>query len=127
MNRGIGWLIFSAACFVALLFLMSAYCARAAEGHTHEGAVGKFYQSWMMPDNRGVSCCHDQDCAPAASRLVNGKWEAERDGEWVQIPDQKVETERDSPDGRSHLCGKRYSAFGNGGVAVFCFVPGAGI
>jgi hypothetical protein len=111
------------ALFVGGLIAISG-CAHAQErpGHTHEGAVGKFYQSWMMPDSPRTSCCHDQDCSPIASRLVNGEWEAEVDGEWIRIPSHKIEQDRDSPDGRSHLCGRKFWS----GFAVFCFIRGGG-
>ena len=116
------WLI---AIVVAMIMLFSASLYPLfGQGHTHEGAVGKFYQEWMQPDNRSVSCCHDKDCAPAQSRLVNGRWQARNsdDEEWLDIPTRKIETERDSPDGRSHLC-KLQS---HHGTFVYCFLPAAG-
>jgi hypothetical protein len=93
-------------------------------GHTHAGAVGKFYQNWMRPDNRNISCCHDKDCAPAQSKMINGKWQARNsDSEpWVEVPESRVERERDSPDGRSHLC----KAGTIGSVLVYCFLPANG-
>ena len=59
----------------------------------------------MMPDNRNMSCCNDKDCEPSASKYENGSWYASRDGEWIKVPNHKIETERDSPDGQSHYCG----------------------
>lgn len=81
----------------------------------------KFYSTWDRPDQPGVSCCNLMDCAPAEARVVNGKWQARKTGEanWTPIPDAKIETRRDSPDGRNHLCAM------NG--LVFCFVAGSGI
>lgn len=78
----------------------------------------------MQPDNRAISCCHDQDCAPAQSRLVNGRWQARNsdDEDWVDVPPQKIETERDSPDGQSHLCKQKFLA----GTYVYCFLPASG-
>lgn len=86
----------------------------------------KFYNSWMMPDNRAVSCCHDQDCRPAEARMVNGQWMARQegdDGDFTPIPPNKIETERDTPDGRNHLCGRRN---GPHDFTTFCFIAGAG-
>lgn len=85
----------------------------------------KFYHSWQRPDNRNVSCCNLQDCAPAEAKMIAGKWWAKReaDGKWVLVPDDRVENERTSPDGRSHLC-VQPPHIGDG---VFCFVAGAGI
>lgn len=108
---------------VILLVLLVSPSRGQSNGHTHEGAVGRFYQSWMQPDHPNVSCCSNQDCGPAASRLVNGHWQAqEPEGSWVNIPDEKIEINRDSPDGRSHMCGRKlYSGFN-----VFCFARGGG-
>lgn len=118
-----GWLILIIAGLVALMFVLVAHFAHAQDGHTHEGALGKYYSTWMMPDNPAVSCCSNQDCSPAASKFENGKWYAERDGIWHAIPENKIERERDSPDGRSHLCGRiGYS----GQFTPFCFVRGNG-
>lgn len=89
-----------------------------------------FYKDWMMPSNRAVSCCHDEDCEPAESKFENGHWLArkvsEPDKEFTPVPPERVEQERDSPDGRSHLCGRRYGFSGNTDLTVFCFAPGAG-
>jgi hypothetical protein len=95
--------------------------AELHRGHTHAGAVGKFYQDWMRPDNRNISCCHDKDCAPAQSKLVNGKWQARNSDseDWVDIPVNRIETDRDSPDGQSHLC----KSGTKGGINVYCFLP----
>lgn len=108
--------------YLLVLVFLYAGNARTEDGHTHEGAVGRFYESWMMPDNRSVSCCHKMDCDAAASRFVGNRWEAQRpDGIWVVVPPGKIEQNRDSPDGRSHLCGREgYS----GEYSVFCFVAG---
>lgn len=97
----------------------------AAPGHEHHSAAGKFYQTWMQPDHPWVSCCHDEDCAAAAAKFEDGHWLARWTDadEWVQIPDEKVERLRDTPDGRAHMCGRR-SGFGN--FNVYCFVTGGG-
>jgi hypothetical protein len=73
----------------------------------------------------GHSCCHDQECKPAASKFELGHWWAKQEdgNEWVPIPDGKIEQERDSPDGRSHLCMRRIKL---GQYSVYCFVRGAG-
>lgn len=89
----------------------------------------RFYNSWNMPDNRTVSCCHDMDCQPAqAYQDKQGNWWARQEGDadkpYTLIPPQKIETERDNPDGRNHLCGRRY--FFSGDFTVFCFIAGGG-
>jgi hypothetical protein len=101
-----------------------AFAQHAGHPPEHMALHEKFYKTWMMPDNRAVSCCHDQDCAPAQSKLVNGTWYARHsdDEEWAEVPTRKIETERDSPDGRSHLCKQSYLA----GTYVYCFLPANG-
>jgi hypothetical protein len=46
----------------------------------------------MMPDAPHVSCCHNEDCSPAESKVENGNWYARKsdDDEWIQIPASKV-------------------------------------
>src|SRR5712671_1370444 len=86
----------------------------------------RFYNTWMMPDNRTMSCCHSKDCSPAETYWLNGHWMArkveESDKNFVPIPDAKVEQDRDNPDGRSHLCGNR--SFPSGNFTVYCFIAG---
>jgi hypothetical protein len=114
--------VLSLACVLAW---SSAFAAHPPE---HMELHKKFYSTWMMPDNRNVSCCDDRDCYPTEARLVNGQWEAKRreDGFWMKIPAQKVETERDNPDGRSHVCALQPSQWFPNDVTVYCFIPGGG-
>jgi hypothetical protein len=108
---------------IILGLLAAMFIGGVRAQHSHEGTVGKFYETWMMPDAPKTSCCHGEDCAPAASRFVGGKWQAQDpSGVWVEIPAYKIEQNRDSPDGRSHLCGRKVWS----GFAVFCFVRGGG-
>lgn len=97
-----------------------------AQEHSHEGTVGMFYERWMMPGPRTVSCCNKQDCAAVERvRRFNGElqFQRKRDGQWLTIPPDKLESNfddaYDSPDGFSHMC----SNFDN----VYCAVLGSGI
>ena len=107
--------------FALVVLVANSAFAQENRGHTHVGAVGQFYQSWMRPDNRAISCCHDKDCAPAQSKLVNGSWYARNsdDEDWVEVPFSRIERDRDSPDGQSHLCKSGVK----GGINVYCFLP----
>jgi hypothetical protein len=121
---GIAWMV------VVVLWLIATAPAYAQEHrHKPEDADNhhKFYKSWMMPDNRAISCCHDEDCTRAEVQFKDGSWYARQVGDqnpFTKIPSHKVEQERDSPDGSSHLCGRRY--FFSGEFTVFCFLPAAG-
>ncbi len=121
---------------MVLLLIWSAIPAMAQHaGHPPQDMEihRKFYSTWQMPDNRAVSCCHDEDCFPAQAKFVNGTWFARKeDGDdWIEIPKNKVDIglpdSRDPPDGRAHLCGRKYTFMGSsGGFTVFCFTAGAG-
>lgn len=118
-----GWIVLAIGALLALNAcahpVFAADAPHAAHGADH------FYATWMQPDAPWVSCCHNDDCAPAQARLVDGHWEARWTDadEWVRIPDEKVERARDMPDGQAHLCGRRSRL---GEFMVFCFGTGAG-
>jgi hypothetical protein len=126
------WTIIILVVVLAVASVWLAAKAFAQEPHKHRPQDlelhHKFYKTWMMPSNRAVSCCHDEDCRPAeARRLPNGQWEARQEGDvgsFSPVPADKVEYDRDTPDGRNHLCGRRLG-IGND-FYVYCFIAGAG-
>ena len=85
----------------------------------------KFYSTWHMPDQPGVSCCNNADCYPTEIQYVNGNIFAKRreDGKFIPIPPEKVERNRDNPDGRNHLCAPPPIGFGSSDT-VYCFALG---
>jgi hypothetical protein len=85
----------------------------------------KFYSTWHMPDNPSVSCCNEADCYPTEIKYVDGELYAKRreDGKYIPIPSQKVERNRDNPDGRNHLCAPPPSVF-HPSDTVYCFALG---
>jgi len=130
------WKVLVLVAFVLVMLTIGLTKALAQHvGHPpeHMALHEQFYQKWHMPDNRAVSCCHDEDCKPAESYKKDGKWYARQvgdTGEFTPIPPNKVDDglpdSPDNPDGRSHLCGRRYGVDA-GGFIVFCFQPGSGI
>jgi hypothetical protein len=66
----------------------------------------KFYSTWHKPDNPTLSSCNNSDCYSTEIQYVDGKLYARRreDGKYILIPSQKIERNRDNPDGRNHLC-----------------------
>jgi hypothetical protein len=109
-----------------VLFLLLLYPQTHAEEHKHgneviSGATGKFYESWRRPDNPNISCCSYLDCYSTRARMRNGKLQAlhRESGEFIDIPPEKVEQNRDSPDGLNHICA-------GPGKNVFCFLAGGG-
>lgn len=108
---------------VSSVLYVAAMAARGQEmhQHSHDGAAGRFYADWMMPDQPSTSCCNQQDCYPTEAQYRNGQWFAmqRETGQWVAVPPGKVETNRDNPDGRNHVC---MSSAGT----VYCFIAGGG-
>lgn len=121
--------IFLLAAAIVIFLIAGMIRALAQHPPEHMALHDKFYKTWMMPDHPSISCCHDEDCKPAEAHMRNGQWYARQEGDsgdFTPIPPQKVEQNRDTPDGRNHLCGRRYSFNGNNQFSVFCFVAGQG-
>jgi len=85
----------------------------------------QFYSTWHMPDNPAVSCCNNADCYPTDIKYVEGRLYAKRreDGKFIFVPPQKVERNRDNPDGRNHLCAPPPSTYSSADT-VYCFALG---
>lgn len=123
---------------ILLMLIWSAIPARAEEHNGHrpqdQALHEQFYSHWMMPKNRNISCCHNEDCKPSEARKIGDDWYARQEGdtgEFTKVPKDTVDIglpdSPDSPDGRSHMCGRRYSGgWASGGFTVFCFIAGAG-
>jgi len=88
----------------------------------------KFYSTWFMPDQPSKSCCNTADCYPTQVKYHDGQWWALRreDRKYIPIPWQKVEINRNNPDGRNHLCAPPPSSH-YAPDTVFCFALGGGI
>jgi hypothetical protein len=86
----------------------------------------KFYSTWYMPDNPTKSCCNKADCYPTEVKHVGTTLLARRreDGAWIVVPPQKIEHNRDNPDGRNHVCMPPPTSSQAG--TVFCFSLGSG-
>jgi hypothetical protein len=109
--------------------LLGAVRASAQRQHPpqDEPIHEQFYSTWMRPDHPDLSCCGQYDCYPTEARNEDGVWFAKRreDGEWIRVPPEKIEHNRDSPDGRSHLCAPGPERVYL--VDVFCFIAGNGM
>jgi hypothetical protein len=104
--------------------------SRAQHSHPPQdaGIHDRFYSTWMRPDMPTVSCCSKQDCYPVEARFSNGQWHAKRreDGKWLLVPASKIERNRDSPDGRNHLCAPPPNNYEDVPGGVYCFAIGGG-
>jgi hypothetical protein len=117
---------------VAALLLAFPLRKALAQEHRHppqdEPLHERFYSTWYMPDNPSRSCCNKADCYPTEVKFQHGQWYALRreDRKYIPVPWQKVELNRDNPDGRNHLCAPPPTA-SYPRDTVFCFALGSGI
>lgn len=93
-----------------LAALLLAGAATSAPAHVNDR--GMDYGAYK--DGRGVSCCNNADCRPAADyaeTVVNGQRLVRLliDGSWISVSRYFVVAE-DASDGRAHWCGKTLSA-----------------
>lgn len=112
------------------LFLILTIETRAQNHEGHHGhdhaKLHPWYRTLMRPDVPGSSCCNEQDCRPTTAKLVDGKWIAKVDGEWITIPESKINRE-ESVDTQAHVCAPLNKTHYPPGF-VFCFVkPGFGL
>jgi hypothetical protein len=115
----LGWLLGVATGILAVVTPAKSQHHHPAE--TITGATAEFYETWKRPDMPSVSCCNQMDCYATPARFRNGRIEAlhRESSTWIEVPPQKVEMNRNSPDGRNHLCASPQKY-------VFCFVAGGG-
>jgi hypothetical protein len=127
MSQRVADLIGVALIAAGLLYLATINFAHGQHHHPKEDEEihKRFYNTWMMPDHPTMSCCHDRDCYPTEARRIGNRWEAKRreDGRWLVVPSEKVEQNRDNPDGRNHLCAPPPDQAND---RVYCFIPGGG-
>jgi len=128
---------------VAIVLLAGFICLLAIPAPAQEAFIGddghaerhhppqdqalheKFYSTWRMPDNPAVSCCNNADCYPTDIKYIDGRLYAKRreDGKFIFVPPQKVERNRDNPDGRNHLCAPPPNVYSPTDT-VYCFALG---
>jgi hypothetical protein len=121
------WRIAALTGAVGLMFSVSIATAQHRHPPEDEPLHEKFYSTWYMPDDPSKSCCNKADCYPTEARFLGANIYARRreDGKYILIPPQKVEHNRDNPDGRSHLCAPPPNS-GYQSDTVFCFTLGGG-
>lgn len=76
------------------------------------------YKEYTQPGN-GYSCCSGKeqsqhgDCEPVLARFAYKTWWAFVEGEWIEVPQEKVLPVM-SFDGKAHFCGTKTN--------VLCFI-----
>ena len=85
----------------------------------------KFYSTWRMPDHPSIGCCNNADCYLTEIKFIDGSIYAKRreGGKYIFVPPEKVEKNKDNPDGRNHLCAPPPNVF-HAADTVFCFALG---
>jgi hypothetical protein len=59
------------------------------------------------------------DCRPTQSRKISGYYEVKVDGEWVPVPENKI-NHVDAPDGGAHVCAPRQEGRNKG--VLYCVI-----
>ena len=94
--------------------------AAAQEGHYgvgHEKWHQDFYSK--LKRNDGGLCCNLMDCRPTQSRMVGDHYEVKVDGEWMAVPNDKINNVV-APDGGAHVCAPRQVGHNKG--VLFCVI-----
>ena len=101
-----------------LVLYVSAAAQEGNYGVGHERWHQGFYSRLKRNDGRG-SCCSLMDCRPTQSRAVNGHYEVKVEGEWVAVPEDKI-NKVIAPDGGAHVCAPRQVGANKG--VLYCVV-----
>jgi hypothetical protein len=119
------WAYLATAAILAVLMLDFATSSRVrAQDNGHHFHHADHYSKWRQPGTN-TSCCNGKetkdghttgDCYPTTAEVRAGSWWAKTDdGQWVNIPDNRILRERNPDAERAHLC----FSYGR----VLCFVP----
>ncbi len=111
--------------FVFLVLLSHSSFAHekyGAHGDGHD-VLHHWYETLKQPIS-GMSCCNDQDCRPTVSRTVGDTVQVIVDGEWTNVPPEKI-VRTPSPDLGSHVCAPKIS--NSKPKHLFCVVLGGGV
>ena len=95
--------------------------AAAQEGYYgvgHDKWHQNFYSKLKRNDGRG-SCCNLMDCRPTQSRMLGDHYEVKVDGEWIRVPNDKINNVV-APDGGAHVCAPRQVGPNKG--VLFCVI-----
>jgi hypothetical protein len=101
-TRGIRELLVIAITTWAVI-LIGAKVALGAAPDGADPALAPWYQSLRQPGT-GVSCCSIADCRTTDYRPRGDGYEAMIDGNWVDVPPDKVLQHMPNPTGRAVVC-----------------------
>ena len=97
---------------------VSASAQEGYYGGSHDRWHQGFYSKLKRNDGKG-SCCNLMDCRPTQSRMVDDHYEVKVDGEWIPVPNDKINNVV-APDGGAHVCAPRQIGANRG--VLFCVI-----
>jgi hypothetical protein len=103
---------------LAVFLFASAVAQDGYYGVGHDKWHQNFYSKLKRNDGQG-SCCNLMDCRPTQSRMVGDHYEVKVDGEWVPVPNDKINNVV-APDGGAHVCAPRQVSPNKG--VLFCVI-----
>ena len=102
----------------SILLSVSAPAQEGYLGTGHHKWHQDFYSKLKRNDGQG-SCCNLMDCRPTQSRMVGDHYEVKVDGEWMLVPNDKINNVV-APDGGAHVCAPRQVGRSKG--VLFCVI-----
>ena len=103
---------------IALAILLARDGPALAHIEGSDPTLSEWFDSLLAPDS-GVPCCNLVDCVPVPSRQLLGSWQAWRNGQWLDVPGDKVVTDTTNPLASAVLCWSRT-------LGMTCFIPPPG-
>jgi hypothetical protein len=103
---------------LSVLLCLSAAAQEGYYGAGHDKWHQGFYLKLKRNDGQG-SCCNLMDCRPTQSRMVGDHYEVKVDGEWMPVPNDKINNVV-APDGGAHVCAPRQEGPNKG--VLFCVI-----
>jgi hypothetical protein len=94
----------------------------AAQDGYHGVGHDKWHQDFyaaLRRNDGGGPCCGMMDCRPTQSRMVGDHYEVKVDGEWVPVPNDKI-NKVVAPDRGTHVCAPRQVGRTKG--VLFCVI-----
>lgn len=101
-------------------FLLAAVIAHSAPP-PHANPEWRDFFRGLKENGTGASCCDLSDCRVTRSRAGANGWQAVNQlGDWVDVPDEKILTDRHNPTGEAVMCWLPSRG-------VICFLPPTGV
>jgi len=105
-------------CVISVLFPGVAAAQEGRHGVGHDTWHQGFYSKLKRNDGKG-SCCNLADCSPTTARMTGDHYEVKVDGEWMLVPNDKINNIA-APDGGAHVCAPKQEGRNTG--VLFCVI-----